>query len=348
MEIKTALSILLNHQSLRPEEMRSVMERLMRGEATPAQIGGFLVALRAKGETVEEVVAAVEVIRQMATSVAISSPFLVDTCGTGGDGAETFNISTAAAVVAAAAGVTIAKHGSRSVSSRSGSADVLEAAGVRLDLDPESLKAAIEEIGIGFLYAPHHHAAMRHVAGPRRELGIRTLFNLLGPLTNPAGAQRQVIGVYARSWVPLIAEALKRLGSVHALVVHAEDGLDEISLAAPTFMAELKNGEIRLQTLTPESLGLTANSLETLKVQSAGESLALIRKVFAGFRGPAFDIVAANAGAAIYVAGLAPDLRSGVERATACLMDGSAEKKLEALIHFSATRVAPTSTRLPL
>lgn len=348
MDIKSALSVLLNHQSLRPEAMQSVMERLMRGEATPAQIGGFLVALRAKGETVEEVVAAVEVIRRMATPIDIACPHLVDTCGTGGDGAETFNISTAAALVAAAAGATIAKHGSRSVSSRSGSADVLEAAGVRLDLDVATLKAAIEEIGIGFLFAPNHHAAMRHVAGPRRELGIRTLFNLLGPLTNPAGAKRQVIGVYAKSWVPLIAEALKRLGSVHALVVHAEDGLDEISLAAPTSVAELKNGEIRLLSLTPEALGLTTSSLETLKVQSAAESLALIQKVFAGVRGPAFDIVAANAGAAIYVAGLVPDLRTGVERAAACLIDGSAQRKLEALIHFSATRVAAESAPLPL
>lgn len=338
MDIKTALNTLLEGQSLPPEAMQSIMESLMTGELTSAQIAGFLIALRAKGETVDEVVAAARVLRRMANPLPLSGLSLVDTCGTGGDGAQTFNISTASALVAAAAGALIAKHGGRSVSSHSGSADVLEAAGVTIELDESAQKASIETLGIGFLFAQHYHLAMRHVAPTRRELGVRTLFNLLGPLTNPAGARRQVIGVYGKHWVPLIAEALHQLGSEHALVVHAEDGLDEISIAAPTFLAELKEGKITTRTLTPEQLGLQRSSLQGLKVESAKDSLALILRIFNGERGPAFDIVSANAGAAIYVAGLSPTLEAGVALARETILDGSAHRKLDALVAFSRAR----------
>jgi anthranilate phosphoribosyltransferase len=284
------------------------------------------------------VVAAAEVIRSVAKRVEIPAHRLVDTCGTGGDGAQTFNISTAAAFVAAAAGVRIAKHGSRSVSSRSGSADLLEVAGVRLDLDVNDVRDAVESIGLGFLFAQRHHAAMQHAAGPRREIGIRTLFNLLGPLTNPAGARCQVLGVFSPAWVEPMAKVLARLGSEHALVVHAEDGLDEISIAAPTRIAELKNGSITLSTITPESLGVTRQSLESLSVESAEESLKVIQEVFAGKPGPARDIVAVNAGAAIYVAGLSETLRAGVAVAQSVLDSGAAAMKLEDLICFTQSR----------
>lgn len=335
MDIKHAIRLLVDGHDLSHGDMQSVMRAIMQGDATPSQIAGFLVALRIKGETVDEVVAAAEVIRSVATKVSIPLGPLVDTCGTGGDGAHTFNISTAAAFVAAAAGVKIAKHGSRSVSSRSGSADLLEVAGVRLDLGPEEVRACVESVGLGFLFAQHHHAAMQHVAAPRRELGIRTIFNLLGPLTNPAGAKRQIIGVFSSDWVAPFAEVLKRLGSEHALVVHAEDGLDEISIAAPTHVAELRDGVIKEFTITPESLGIKTQSLESLSVESAEESLAIIQKVFQGQKGPARDIVAANAGAAIYVAGLSQTLNEGVDRARSILDSGAASLKLEDLVRFT-------------
>jgi anthranilate phosphoribosyltransferase len=338
MDIRNAIRLLVEGTSLSHAEMHEVMHAIMGGEATPAQIGGFLVALRVKGETVDEVVAAAEVIRSVATRVEIPAHRLVDTCGTGGDGAQTFNISTAAAFVAAAAGVRIAKHGSRSVSSRSGSADLLEVAGVRLDLDVDDVRDAVESIGLGFLFAQRHHAAMQHAAGPRREIGIRTLFNLLGPLTNPAGARCQVLGVFSPAWVEPMAKVLARLGSEHALVVHAEDGLDEISIAAPTRIAELKDGSITLSTITPESLGVTRQSLESLSVESAEESLKVIQEVFAGKPGPARDIVAVNAGAAIYVAGLSETLGAGVAVAQSVLDSGAAAMKLEDLIRFTQYR----------
>ncbi len=338
MDIRNAIRLLVEGTHLTHAEMHDVMHAIMAGEATPAQIAGFLVALRVKGETVDEVVAAAEVIRSVATRVEIPSHRLVDTCGTGGDGAHTFNISTAAAFVAAAAGVRIAKHGSRSVSSRSGSADLLEAAGVRLDLEAKDVLDAVETVGIGFLFAQRHHSAMQYAAGPRREIGIRTLFNLLGPLTNPAGARCQVLGVFSPAWVEPLAEVLARLGSEHALVVHAEDGLDEISIAAPTHIAELKHGTITTSTITPESLGVVRQSLESLSVESAEESLAVIREVFAGKPGPARDIVAVNAGAAIYVAGLSGSLNEGVEVARSSLDSGAAAMKLEALVRFTQSR----------
>lgn len=335
MNIAPALQDLLDGRDLAPETMREIMREIMRGGATPAQIGGFLIALRAKGESVAEVVAAAEVLREMSTRIAVAGDHLIDTCGTGGDGAHTFNISTASAFVVAAAGGKVAKHGNRSVSSSSGSADVLEAAGVNLNLTPEQVKACIEEIGLGFLFAQRHHGAMRHALGPRRELGVRTLFNLLGPLTNPAGAPNQLLGVYSETWVRPLAEALRALGSRHVLVVHAEDGLDEISIGAPTRVAELKAGRIESYVLVPERFGLERVPLSRLAVYTAAASLAMLRGVLAGGSGPARDIVLLNAGAAIYAADLADTLEAGVEKAAVAIDSGAAEKKLDELITYT-------------
>lgn len=335
MNIPAALNHLLEGQDLPPEAMREIMRTIMSGGATPAQIGGFLMALRAKGESVGEVVAAAEVLREMSARVHVRAEHLIDTCGTGGDGAHTFNISTAAAFVAAAAGCRVAKHGGRSVSSSTGSADVLEAAGVNLDLTPEQVAACIEQVGVGFMFAQRHHGAMKHAIGPRRELGVRTLFNLLGPLTNPAGAPNQVIGVFSHRWVEPLAEALKQLGSRHVLVVHAEDGLDEISIGAPTRIAELKDGRIETYTLAPERFGLERASLSRLAVDTAAASLRMILDVFGGQTGPARDIVRLNAGAAIYAADLAESLDAGIQRAAAVIDDGSARRKLAELVDLT-------------
>lgn len=338
MDIRSAIRQLVEGTSLSREDMRRVMTTLMQGDATPAQIGGFLVALCAKGETVDEVVAAAEVIRQLTPEIKIPGGDLVDTCGTGGDGANTFNISTASAIVAAAGGVRIAKHGSRSVSSRSGSADLLEAAGIAIDLDAAGIRNSVATVGLGFLFAAQHHTAMRNVAGPRKELGIRTIFNLLGPLTNPARAKRQVVGVFSRSWLEPYAEVLLELGSHHAVVVHAEDGLDEISIAAPTHIAELKEGRISTKVIIPEHFGFTRSALQGLSVQSPQQSLSMIHAIFEGKRGPGFDIVALNAGAAIYVSGQVTHLEAGVERAVELLTGGFALRKLDDLVRYSALK----------
>ncbi|MDH3561618.1 MAG: anthranilate phosphoribosyltransferase, partial [Gammaproteobacteria bacterium] len=298
-------------------------------------IGGFLVGLRMKGESVDEIAAAARVMRELATPVDVSGPHLVDTCGTGGDGSSTFNISTASALVAAAAGARVAKHGNRSVSSSSGSADVLEAAGVRLDLTPQQVAACIAQVGVGFLFAPQHHSAMKHAIGPRKEMGVRSVFNLLGPLTNPAGAPNQVLGVFSDDWVEPLAQVLKRLGSEHVLVVHAEDGLDEISIGAPTHVAELKDGEISVYSVTPEDFGLQRADVASLAVADAQQSLAMIRDVLENRAGPARDIVTLNAGAAIYAAGLAASLADGVARAGEVLQSGKAKATLEALVRVS-------------
>jgi anthranilate phosphoribosyltransferase len=273
--------------------------------------------------------------RELATHVEVAGPHLVDTCGTGGDGASTFNISTASALVTAAAGGRVAKHGNRSVSSKSGSADVLEAAGVRLDLTPSQVAACIDRVGVGFLFAPRHHGAMKHAIGPRREMGIRTIFNLLGPLTNPAGAPNQVLGVFSSQWLEPLAQVLKQLGSEHVLVVHAEDGLDEISIGAPTRVAELKDGSISVYTLVPEDFGVQRASLSTLAVQDAAQSLATIRRVLENEPGPARDIVMLNAGAAIYACGLVASLLEGVVRAGDVLANGKAGEALDELIRVS-------------
>jgi len=335
MDLPLALQHLLDRKDLKPSDMRKLMRTIMSGGATPAQIGAFLVALRAKGETVEEVAAAAEVLREMATKVPVTGEHVIDTCGTGGDASNTFNISTTAAFVVAAAGGRVAKHGNRSVSGRSGSADVLEAAGVNLDLTPDQVKACIERVGVGFLFAQRHHGAMKYAIGPRKEIGIRTLFNLLGPLTNPAGAPNQLIGVYAEHWVEPLAQVLKKLGSSHVLVVHAEDGLDEISIGAPTKVAELKNGRIDTYTIEPEQFGITRSPLTDLAVKTPAASLAMMLAVLDGQLGPARNIVALNAGAAIYAAGLSEDLVAGIDRAYAVIDDGSARKKLNRLLEFS-------------
>lgn len=335
MDLPQAIARVVDHGDLSETEMTEVMRQIMTGLATPAQIGGFLVGLRMKGETVDEITAAAQVMRELATHVQVAGPHLVDTCGTGGDGASTFNISTASAIVAAAAGARVAKHGNRSVSSSSGSADVLEAAGVRLDLEPPQVAACIEKVGVGFLFAPQHHSAMKHAIGPRREMRIRTLFNLLGPLTNPAGAPNQVLGVFSPHWVEPLARVLKRLGSEHVLVVHAEDGLDEISIAGSTRVAELKHGNLSMYTLSPADFGMQTADLSTIAVSDAAASLAMINAVFDGAPGPACDIVALNAGAAIYVSGLTVSLAEGVVMAREMIRSGKARQTFAALVKES-------------
>ncbi|MCK5903248.1 MAG: anthranilate phosphoribosyltransferase [Cocleimonas sp.] len=332
MNIQTAIQKVIDKKNLSHTEMSDVMRLIMTGEATPAQIGGFLIGLRMKGETVDEISAAAGVMRALATPVNIEADHIVDIVGTGGDGSSTFNISTTCCFIVAAAGGHVAKHGNRSISSKSGAADVLEAAGVDLSVSPETVKACVEEIGVGFMFAVMHHSAMKHAIMPRKEMGVRTVFNLLGPLTNPAGAPNLLLGVYAREWVRPLAEALKQLGNHHVMVVHADDGLDEISIAAPTFVAELKDGNISEYTLSPEDFGLTTQPLDSLRVADANESLALLNSVLENKASTARDIVALNAGAALYVAGLVDSHQAGVEKALAVIASGEASKKLQALV----------------
>ncbi|CAK0778061.1 Anthranilate phosphoribosyltransferase [Gammaproteobacteria bacterium] len=335
MDMQGAIRAVTGRRNLSNVEMQEVMTLIMGGQATPAQIGGFLVGLRMKGETVEEITAATTVMRSLATPVQIAGEHVLDTCGTGGDGARTFNISTAAAFVAAAAGAQVAKHGNRSVSGSSGSADVLEAAGVNLELTPEQVGLCIKQVGVGFMFAPRHHGAMRHAVGPRREMGIRTLFNLLGPLTNPAQAPHQLLGVFAKEWLVSLAEVLHRLGSRHVLVVHAEDGLDEISISAPTHVAELRNGEVISYTLTPERFGITRVDLAALTVNSVQESFILLQQALSNIPGPALNVVTLNAGAAIYAADLAPTLENGIEQAQQIIASGAAQQRLATLVRVS-------------
>lgn len=337
MLLPLALNKLLNRQNLSPDEMRAIMRLIMSGNATDAQIGGFLVALRCKGETIDEIAAAVDVLRELADKVAISGDHIIDTCGTGGDGANTFNISTTCAFVVAAAGGQVAKHGNRSVSSSCGSADLLEAAGVNLNLDADAVARCVHELGVGFLFAPKHHGAMKHTAHIRKELGIRTLFNVLGPLANPASAPNQLIGVYAQHWLEPIAEVLKKLGSQHVLVVNADDGLDEISIASATAVAELKDGVVSRYTITPEQFGFHPAPLSALAVTDAAASLAMVRGVLANQPGPAKDIVQLNAGAAIYAANLSGSLADGINLAGQLLASGAAKAKFDALCAFSNT-----------
>ncbi len=335
MDIQAAIRALTEGQSLSGDDMQAVMRQIMTGEATQAQIGGFLIALRMKGETVEEIAGAAQVMRELATGVRVSGDHVVDTCGTGGDGASIFNVSTASAFVVAAAGGRVAKHGNRSISSSSGSADVLEAAGVNLTLTPEQVAGCVEQVGVGFMFAPAHHSAMKHAIGPRREMGVRTVFNVLGPLTNPAGAPNQVLGVFSREWVRPLAEVLQRLGSRHVMVVHADDGLDEITISGTTRVAELVDGEIREYQLDPARFGISPASLDGLVVADAHASLALIRSALGGQPGPAADIIKLNAGAAIYVSGLADTLEAGISRAAELLASGAALVKLNDLADYS-------------
>jgi len=310
---------------------------VMSGELTHAQMAAMLVALRIKGESVDEIAAAASVMRELSTKVAtLASPHLIDTCGTGGDGIQTFNVSTVSALVAAAAGAKVAKHGGRSVSSSCGSADVLEALGVNVNLTPAQVASAVEEIGIGFMFAPNHHSAMKHAAPVRRELGVRTLFNLLGPLTNPANAKRQIMGVFSPALTVKLAQVLQQLGSEHVLVVCGADGMDEISFTGDSHVAELKNGQVSEYTINPAQFGLPVHQLASIQIDNAEQSKAMILAVLNGELGAARDIVLLNAGAAIYVAGLADSLAAGINKAAEVIDQGLALAKLNALQQYAA------------
>jgi len=343
VDINQALEIVVDKQHLNAESMRDVMRQIMTGQATEAQIGAFLVALRMKGETIDEIAGAVEVMRELATGVEVSGDHLVDIVGTGGDQSNLFNVSTAATFVVAASGGRVAKHGNRSVSSSSGAADLLEAAGVNLNLKPDQVARCVDEMGVGFMFAPAHHSAMKHAIGPRRELGLRTIFNILGPMTNPAGVDRQLIGVYDRSLCRPMAEVLGRLGAEHIMVVHSADGLDEISIAAETLVAEYKDGAISEYTISPEAFFSTRQSLEGLSVTNAEQSLALILDALGKQAGPsaakAADLIAINAGAALYVAGCARDLSQGIAMAQDAIGSGLARAKITDFVAFTAAQV---------
>jgi len=340
MDIKQALARIVDKLDLTREEMREVMRTIMTGGATESQIGAFLMGMRMKSESIDEITGAVEVMRELVTRVDVSGvPHLVDIVGTGGDGANLFNVSTASAFVAAAAGCHVAKHGGRSVSSKSGAADVLESADIRIDLNPEQIALCIREAGVGFMFAPNHHSAMKYAVGPRRDMGMRTIFNILGPMTNPAGVTRQVVGVFSDQLCRPMADVLGRLGAEHIMVVHGMDGLDEISLAGKTHVAEFKDGKVTEYMLTPEDLGITSASLVGLDVADAQASLALIRDALGKRTTPeakkAADMVALNAGAAIYVAGVAQTLKDGVRMAEDLIHNGEARERIVELMEFT-------------
>lgn len=336
MHYSQTLTHLIERQDLPFADMRELMQQVMGGHLTTAQIAAVLVALRMKGETVEEIAAAAEVMRELSSKVAVKNDdHLIDTCGTGGDGAQTFNISTASALVAAAAGAHVAKHGGRSVSSKCGSADVLEKLGFNVNLTPERVAQSVDSIGVGFMFAPNHHSAMKHAAPVRKELGVRTLFNMLGPLTNPAGAQNQLIGVFRRELTGTLADVLRKLGSTHVMVVHGSDGMDEISISAPTFVAELKDGKINEYTVHPEEFGLKPAPLNAIQVSNVEEAKDMLLSVLDNQPGAARDIALLNAGAAIYVAGLTTTLKGGVRKAEEVLASGAAKHKLTQLIEAS-------------
>ena len=339
MRLQQALERWVDGRDISRESMRAVMTTVMMGEASQAQIGALLVALRMKGEAIEEIAGAAEVMRDLVTPVSVAGENVIDLVGTGGDGANLFNVSTAATFVVAAAGAQVAKHGNRSVSSSSGSSDVLEALGVNLDVSPEHITLCVQEVGIGFMYAPVHHGAMKHAVGPRQELGLRTLFNVLGPLTNPAGVKRQVLGVYDSALCKPLTEVLVRLGSEHALVLHSEDGLDEISIAASTTGYECKAGEISPIEIDPAAFGHAHDSLEGLQVETAERSASLIRSALGGANDAvsikARSMITLNAGAGIYVSGVADSLAAGIAAAEKAMASGAAAQKLEAFVAFT-------------
>lgn len=336
MIFKDTLNRLLAREDLSRAEMLALMRTLMSGELEPAQIAAAVIALRCKGETVTEIAAAAEVMRELSARVVVAGhTHLIDTCGTGGDALHTFNVSTTSAFVAAACGARVAKHGGRAVSSGSGSADVLEHLGVNLHVGPERVGQLIDAVGVGFLFAPNHHSAMKYAAPVRKALGVRTIFNVLGPLTNPAGAPNQLLGVFSRTLTRTLAEVLQMLGSHHVMVVHGADGLDEITLSGETFVCELNGGVISEYTLTPEQFGIPRSDLTALRVDGATQSAHVLREVLSGKPGPAADIVALNAGAAVYVAGVADSIEDGVVRARRALADGSAAARLAALVRES-------------
>lgn len=340
MDIRDALARVVEHIDLSREDMQQVMRQIMTGGATDAQIGAFLMGLRMKSESLDEITGAVEVMRELVTPVDVSGlNYLVDIVGTGGDGANLFNVSSGASFIAAAAGCRVAKHGNRSVSSKSGAADLLEAAGIRIDLSPEEIGHCIREVGVGFMFAPAHHSAMKYAIGPRKELGLRTLFNILGPMTNPAGVRRQVVGVFSDKLCRPMAEVLGRLGAEHVMVVHGLDGLDEISLAGRTHVAEFRHGELNEYMLTPEDVGLESASLVGLDVAGADESLALIRDAFGKRKtaasAKAAEMMALNAGAAIYVAGVTATLKDGVRMAEDLVHNGEAGERMREVARFT-------------
>ena len=331
-----ALVRLIEQREIFYDEMLSLMRQIMSGEVSAVQIAAILVGLRVKKETIGEISAAAYVMREFATKVPVTQrEYLVDTCGTGGDAAHTFNVSTASALVAAAAGAHVAKHGGRSVSSTCGSADVLEALGVNLNLTPEQVAHSIDQIGIGFMFAPNFHGAMKYAAPVRRELGVRTIFNVLGPLTNPAGADNQVMGVFHPDLVGIQARVLQRLGSRHVLVVHGADGLDEITLSGLTYVAELKEGQVHEFTITPEEFGLQSVPLNEIRVSTTEDAKKMLESVLDNQPGAALDIVLLNAGAAIYVAGLTPSLKQGISKAKEVIFSGAAKNKLAQLTQLS-------------
>ncbi|HEY6610360.1 MAG TPA: anthranilate phosphoribosyltransferase [Pseudomonas sp.] len=339
MDIKEALNRVVNNLDLNTAEMQDVMRLIMTGQCSDAQIGAFLMGLRMKSESIDEIVGAVQVMRELAAPVVVAGERLVDTCGTGGDGMNIFNVSSAAAFVVAAAGGRVAKHGNRAVSGKSGSADLLEAAGIYLDLSPEQVARCIETVGVGFMFAPAHHGAMRYAAAARRELGLRTIFNMLGPLANPAGVRHQVLGVFSQALCRPLAEVLQRLGSQHVLVVHAQDGLDEVSLAAPTHVAELKDGVISEYRVQPEDFGIKSQSLIGLNVEGAQDSLALIRDALGRRQTEvgqkAAEMIILNAGAALYAADHASSFKEGVQLAHDALHTGLAREKMDELAAFT-------------
>ncbi len=331
------LEKLFNHENLTSEEMRAAMQFFMSGESNDAQIAGFLCALRSKGETIDEITAAAEVMRELATPIEITGKHVIDTCGTGGDGANTFNISTTSAFVVAAAGGQVAKHGNRSVSSCCGSADVLELAGVNLNLLPEQVAQCVRVTGIGFLFAPNYHGAMQYTRNVRKNLGVRTMFNLLGTLSNPAKVENQLIGVFDKKWIEPLAHVFNKLGSKHVLVVSAEDGLDEISIACETHVAELKNGVVSNYTITPERFNLPRADLDTIAIKNAAESLAMLKNVLNNRAESAKNIVLLNAGAAIYAANLTDSLAEGIAKANEVIVNGAAYEKFETFISYTRT-----------
>lgn len=338
MQPQEALARIIEHREIFHDEMLSLMRQIMRGEMSPVLIAALVAGLRVKKETIGEITAAATVMREFATPVQVpDTPDLIDTCGTGGDAAHTFNVSTAAMFVAAAAGAKIAKHGGRSVSSKCGSADVLEALGANINLQPQAVAQSIAETGIGFMFAPNHHGAMKHAAPVRRELGVKTLFNILGPLTNPAGAKQQVMGVFHPDLVGIQARVLQRLGSRRVMIVHGLEGLDELSICGPTAVGELKDGEIREYWIAPGEVGLKTHNNSAIRVDSVEQSRNMLLGALEDQPGAARDIVALNAGASIYTAGRAATLTEGVQQALAVIADGAARRKLDQFVAFTKT-----------
>ena len=342
MNIQQALNNITKNIHLTQDQMQDVMRAIMSGETTDAQIGALLMGLRLKAESIDEITAAARVMRELATKIDVSDiPYLVDIVGTGGDGQNLFNVSTASAFVIAAAGATIAKHGNRGVSTKSGSSDLLEKAGINLDLNMQQTERCIRDVGVGFLFAPNHHTAMKYAIGPRKELGIRSIFNLLGPLTNPAGVNRLVIGVFSNELCRPIAEVMKQLGAEHVMVVHSRDGLDEISLASATYVAELKNGEVTEWEITPELVNIESQTLTGLIVEDSAQSLALIKDALGKKKSEigdkAANMIALNAGAGIYVSGLTSSYKHGVALAHDIIYGGQALEKMSVLSEFTKT-----------